>query len=184
MTFNDIYNDKDLLKFIQSYSYNKYASSKLRYDMEYDDFLQLCYINIDKYVTGFDNKKSKLTTYLGSIINSTFLMENRRIQQKCRHIDTTLNSVFIDDKNLDSKNNFDDIIPSNFSLDDEYNRSTLLSVIDKCYKSLNSDLDKEILSMLYDGYKVTHIKNKLNLKSRTSVYQSMDRIRKVLIKYL
>ena len=183
MTFNDLYNNKNTLQFIQAFAYNKYSNSKIKHDMDYEDFLQICYINIDKYVSSYDINKSKLKTYLGRIINSTFLMENRKINQNCRCIDTKIGSLYIDSNSIDN-NTYENIIPSDFSLDNEIEKNETSIAINNCHKSLKKERDKKILELLYNEYTIAEIQRELKIKSRTTIYQSIERIKNNIINYL
>lgn len=174
-----MYNIENNKNFITKFSSKKFYSSNLINVMEFNDFHNIVLTNIFTRIGSYDSKKGKLLTFLGIIINTTFLEELQKLSCKKRNIYVTKTNLSIDYNYSDGNeksNTFENYIETT-TLEEQLENSEKY-IIEKYTNVIEKEKDKKILKLLYLGYNIKDITKLMNFKSRTSTVQAITRIQK------
>lgn len=162
MTFNTFYSKKEHRELVTKNCKRIYYKSKIRYVMEYEDFEQEMILQLVKYISSFNETKSKITTYVPNIITSQHNRLLQTLNYKKRDINTTLNSLSLDYtygnneeetvtiENFITDNNQLDMLDECFSMNEDFYIQQYTSMLD-------NELDKKIFTLKFKGKTIREI---------------------------
>ena len=119
-----------------------------------DDYIDLCYIGYSKAINNYNNKKSRLSTYIYKCIKNEILQELRKEKaDKRQGIELSFDYVY-DDKGHD----FDDLIPDDIDLESELIERETSTQLCNALCSLTKN-EQVIIKSLFqlDGFNKTQI---------------------------
>lgn len=149
-------------------------------NMNRDDLYGVAVDTLADSISRYDEEKSKFTTFLTGNLKRKFLQWRRDSRRRCRcNIvkDEGGNDIVVPDLSFDtpSEDGFDlsEMIDSGFNVEMEYCLENEDSYHGKVKEYMNSlgEIQREIAELLYDGYDVSEVKEKLGLSDKEYALQ-------------
>lgn len=133
-----------------------YVKSTVRFFWEYDDVLQNCYLAIIDKLKYYDDTKKTLSAFLFMVIKNQINEIIRLNESKKRTSDNPYKNLSIDfyRDNEECESNKSD---KNSLMVEKENKNNDVDMMVSILDSLDTELEKDIIIMLYEGYTLNDI---------------------------
>lgn len=151
-------NGESYIKSLAYKSFNNYLY-EYKSSIDYDDFYQICLINLYKDLEkNYDSSRASITTYIFQRIPNYAYTELRRFKAKKR---IPSNDIISIEQEI---NDCDNIKYSDFLSYDINSNPNIMDLIDKFISYIDNVENKKIFKLYLTGYSLTEIGQIMNLK--------------------
>lgn len=174
MNINEVFENKEIQKYINAWVEKTYYDYKLKSIIEKDDFYQDVNICLFRKLKSYDESKSSINTFIYNVIRSTGKNSIQLAQGRAKGIDKLdikRNSVSMDKSfTLENGNigTLGDFIQNDYSLEDEVIQVNIIN--DMLNMDSLSEIQKTLLRLLLEGYTKAEISKILNITYNTVEY--------------
>jgi RNA polymerase sigma factor (sigma-70 family) len=180
---NELLQNQELSKYLDNSIRTTYYKFQLSFIIEYDDFMQECYMFLMKRIKNFDSEKANVKTFITMVVMScarTCIQLANGSSKDHNKLEFKNNTISLDSKNKNNTEKRREFIESIGTCDDVDTKVFVEEIINCKALTPNQRL---IVKLKYEGYSTADISQMVN-KTTSCINRTFDRAReKILYKY-
>jgi RNA polymerase sigma factor (sigma-70 family) len=178
---NELLQNQELSKYLDNLIRTKYYKFQLSFIIEYDDFMQECYIFLIKRIKNFDSEKANVKTFITMVVMScarTCIQLANGSSKDHNKLDFKNNTISLDFKNKNKDDKTTEFIESVGVEDDVDTKVFVHEILNSSSLTPNQKL---ILKLKYEGYSTSDIAEMVG-RTSSCINKTFDRAKEKIVR--